>query len=192
MHGSHRWPAPPPVPMAKKGRGVGNPQSKPKDGGKAGGAAVKPKPKSRRARRIVEAREPKLVRFWLMPNACKICSKVPRTHFNAIDHLLGRPRGHAELVCKQVLPAAAAYALGGAPIMSVCHVRCRWRTPKRRCCCMEGAPARSSRTCWPTSGSSRGCAAALQSDAWQSCSTDLRACIRRLTALCCGCASWRR
>ena len=46
--------------MAKKGRGFSNLQSKPKDAGKAG-PAVKPKPKSRRARRIVEAREPKLV-----------------------------------------------------------------------------------------------------------------------------------
>lgn len=47
--------------MAKKGRSPSNLPSKPKDGAKAGGPAVKPKPKSRRARRIVEAREPKLV-----------------------------------------------------------------------------------------------------------------------------------
>jgi hypothetical protein len=58
--------------MAKKGRGFSNLQSKPKDADKAGGAAVKPKPKSRRARRIVEAREPKLVSA-LAGARCRAC-----------------------------------------------------------------------------------------------------------------------
>lgn len=46
--------------MAKKGRDVKGAQYKPA-GSKPDGSAVKPKPKSRRARRIIEAREPKLV-----------------------------------------------------------------------------------------------------------------------------------
>lgn len=125
--------------MAKKGREVKGAQYKPKDGGRGSGPPVKPKPKSRRARRIVEAREPKLVSGYAAA-ACTLVSlqhahrhhhEDLQLHARALRRSVSALR-HAVLVGWHVLlhiNALARLDAGqSACLQAVCHCRLMWRT----------------------------------------------------------------